>query len=71
MATKAPPKELARKLPGLIAIYRNEAASLLRDVKGVTLHMSEPYDDRERDALALMAIWGHHGEGVPPLNNAG
>lgn len=63
MATKAPPKELARKLPGLIAIYRNEAASLLRDVKGATLHMSEPCDDQERDALALMAIWGHHGEG--------
>lgn len=64
MATKAPPKELARNLPALIASYRNEAASLLRDFKGVTLHMSEPCEDRERDALALMAIWGNHEEGV-------
>lgn len=58
LATKAGPEELTRTLSNLLASYRNEAASHLRDLGGVPLHITRPCEDGDTDALALMVIWG-------------
>lgn len=64
MATQAPPEELAQKLSALLVSYRSAAASHLRDLERVTRQMSQPCEDGELDALALMAIWGAQNEGT-------
>ncbi len=64
LGTQTPPGELARELSALLVKYRSAAARYLRDLEDVPSPMNRPCEaNGQRDAVALMAIWGVHKAG--------